>query len=104
MRVSDHYQLGRSQATLDFVDVDIEEDTALFISPKAIEFLPSEWGERCAIRAIRIRSQCVLYCSYVTIYDHPFSLCPAYLRLPRLSSSRLSALDRVPYGECAIEI
>ena len=47
MRVSAHFNLGQTQPTLDFVDIDIAEDTAVFISPKAIELLPSEWGERC---------------------------------------------------------
>lgn len=47
MRVSRYYKLGRSQASLDFVDVDIAEDTPVFISPKAIAQLQSEWGETC---------------------------------------------------------
>lgn len=47
MRVSEHYALGRSQATLDFVDVDIVTDTPVFISPKALTMLPSEFGDQC---------------------------------------------------------
>ena len=35
MRVSDIYQLGRTQPTLDFVDVDCGRDTPLFLSPRA---------------------------------------------------------------------
>jgi hypothetical protein len=47
MRVSEHYALGRSQASLDFVDVDIVEDTPVFISPRALTMLPSEFGDQC---------------------------------------------------------
>lgn len=48
MRVSDYFKLGRTQPTLDFVDVDIERDTKLFLSPSALASLPSDWGAECA--------------------------------------------------------
>src|SRR4051794_28062815 len=44
-RVSDHFKLGRTQATLDFVDVDVIGDTKLFIDPRAIERLDTPWGD-----------------------------------------------------------
>jgi len=47
MRISDLYSLNRTQATLDFVDVDVERDTPLFVSPTALELVPSEWGDEC---------------------------------------------------------
>jgi hypothetical protein len=47
MRVSQLYDLKRTQATLDFVDVDVEKDTPVFVSPMALESLPSEWGDEC---------------------------------------------------------
>lgn len=47
MRVSKRFKLGRTQPTLDFVDVDYNGDTALFISPKALAGLPSDWGDTC---------------------------------------------------------
>lgn len=47
MRVSKHYQLNRNQATLDFVDVDIVNDTPVFVSPRALTMMPSEWGDQC---------------------------------------------------------
>ncbi len=47
MRVSQLYDLNRSQPTLDFVDVNVEGDTRLFISPTALESLSSEWGDEC---------------------------------------------------------
>ncbi len=47
MRVSQHYALGRSQPSLDFVDVDIVEDTPVFVSPKALTLLPSDFGDEC---------------------------------------------------------
>lgn len=47
MRVSQLYKLGRTQAELDFVDVDVEKDTRVFISPRALAFLPTEWADEC---------------------------------------------------------
>ncbi|MDM7930525.1 hypothetical protein [Tabrizicola sp.] len=47
MRVSDYFNLGRSQPTLSFVDVDVLGDTRLFISPRAVRLLPSQWGDEC---------------------------------------------------------
>lgn len=47
VRVSEHYGLGRTQAELDFVDVDIQSDTAVFVSPRALGMLPSRWGDEC---------------------------------------------------------
>lgn len=47
MRVSEYFSLGRSQATLDFVDVDVVADTPVFISPKALTLLPSDFGDEC---------------------------------------------------------
>jgi hypothetical protein len=47
MRVSEHFSLNRSQPTLDFVDVDIHEDIKVFVDPKALRLLPSEWGTEC---------------------------------------------------------
>lgn len=36
MRVSEFYSLGLTQGSLDFVDVDVENDVPLFIDPRAI--------------------------------------------------------------------
>ena len=47
MRVSSKYKLGRTQPALDFVDVDYNGDTKLFISPRALAGLPSDWGQSC---------------------------------------------------------
>jgi len=46
-RVSTVYKLGRTQGSLDFVDVDIATDTPVFISPRALQLLPSDWGNEC---------------------------------------------------------
>ena len=46
-RVSSIYKLGRSQPTLDFVDVDVSTDTPVFLSPRALTLLPSEWADEC---------------------------------------------------------
>ncbi len=47
MRISKYFKLGRDQSALDFVDVDYNKDTRLFLSPKALANLPSDWGEEC---------------------------------------------------------
>lgn len=47
MRVSEHYALGVSQPALDFVDVDVRGDSALFVDPRALLLLPTPWGEEC---------------------------------------------------------
>jgi len=47
MRISQHYQLGRSQPTLDFVDVDAVGDVRVFISPRALRLLRSRWADEC---------------------------------------------------------
>jgi hypothetical protein len=47
MRVSKYFRLGRNQATLDFVDVDVEGDARLFVDPRALRLLDSDWGHLC---------------------------------------------------------
>lgn len=47
MRVSEAYGLGRSQPELDFVDVDVSGDAALFIDPRALIRYESTWGREC---------------------------------------------------------
>lgn len=43
-RVSEYFQLGRTQGTLDFVDVDSRGDTRVFIDPRALLTLGTDWG------------------------------------------------------------
>jgi hypothetical protein len=45
--VSEHYALGRTQPTLDFVDVHVDGDARVFIDPRALQLLLSEWGAEC---------------------------------------------------------
>lgn len=47
LRVSDFYKLKYKQGELPFVDVDIFSDTPLFVDPRAIRLLPTEWGNEC---------------------------------------------------------
>ena len=47
MRISKKFNLGLSQASLDFVDVDTKDDTKVFLSPTALSALPSEWAHTC---------------------------------------------------------
>lgn len=47
VKVSEHFRLHRKQPTLDFVDVDIENDVRMFIDPRALRLLKTEWGKEC---------------------------------------------------------
>jgi hypothetical protein len=47
VRVSEYFNLGRSQPSLDFVDVDTGKDASIFIEPGAIRQLPDDWGAQC---------------------------------------------------------
>lgn len=47
MRVSEYYKLGRDQSELDFVDVDIRGDTRLYVDPRALRLMTTEWGQEC---------------------------------------------------------
>ncbi|MBR2710013.1 hypothetical protein IKF02_00040 [Candidatus Saccharibacteria bacterium] len=47
MRVSEYYNLGVNQPSLDFVDVDLCSDSCLFIDPAALNNDKAEWGLRC---------------------------------------------------------
>jgi hypothetical protein len=45
MQVSNCFNLDKSQAELDFVDVDIHTDNPLFIDPFAISQRPDPWSQ-----------------------------------------------------------
>ena len=47
MRVSKYFKLNREQPTLDFVDVDTQGDVQLYVDPKALRLLRSQWGAEC---------------------------------------------------------
>jgi hypothetical protein len=47
MRVSKHYRLKRTQAELDFVDVPLNTDLAVFVEPAAIKSLETPWSNQC---------------------------------------------------------
>lgn len=48
MRVSDHYGIGKTQPTLEFVDVDIKRDTKVYLDPHALRHHPSPWASEWA--------------------------------------------------------
>lgn len=60
-RVSTIFKLKRSQATLDFVDVDIERDTRVFLSPRALTLMQTDWGDGC-VTLIQNFFETVLLC------------------------------------------
>ena len=45
MRVSECFQLGKSQSELDFVDVEVGRDNFLFVDPFAISQRPDPWSQ-----------------------------------------------------------
>jgi hypothetical protein len=47
MRVSEIYKLGLEQPSLDFVDVDVRDDTHLFIDPRAFHQVDTDWTQEC---------------------------------------------------------
>lgn len=47
MRISEYFTLSRTQPELDFVDVDIFGDIKVFVDPRALRMLPSQWGAEC---------------------------------------------------------
>ena len=47
MRVSSAYKIGLTQPALDFVDVDLNTDTPVFVDPRALLLLETEWSQHC---------------------------------------------------------
>jgi hypothetical protein len=47
IRVSQFYRLGLQQPSLEFLDVALEEDTQLFIDPRAFLALRTPWADEC---------------------------------------------------------
>jgi hypothetical protein len=48
VRISEFFQLGRTQAFLDFVDVQLDTDLPVFVDPTALRGLKSGFGHECA--------------------------------------------------------
>ncbi|MCK0925646.1 hypothetical protein BFR80_016360 [Acinetobacter pittii] len=48
MRVSEKFNLGLTQAYLDFVDIDLDTDLEVFVDPVVLRDLESPWGRACA--------------------------------------------------------
>lgn len=46
MRISNHFRLNKGQAELDFVDIDVSQDTRLFVDPYAIEIRNDPFSDR----------------------------------------------------------
>ena len=47
-KISEIYDLGLTQAYLDFVDIDLSTDLKVFVDPTALKNLDSIWGHKCA--------------------------------------------------------
>ncbi|WP_020519497.1 hypothetical protein [Catelliglobosispora koreensis] len=71
VRVSEYYELGRSQAELDFVDVDIRNDVGLFLDPKALAQISSPWADSC-VASVQSFFQRVL--DAIAVDDHPLAI------------------------------
>ncbi len=48
MDISRYFNLGKTQAELDFVNVDTLHDTPVFVDPYALEIKDDQWSNRCA--------------------------------------------------------
>lgn len=46
-RISEHFELNRDQPTLDFVDVDINYDLRVFVDPRSLNLIDTQWGHDC---------------------------------------------------------
>jgi hypothetical protein len=47
MRFSEAFEIGKRQAALDFVDIDLERDLPLYVDPFALSIRHDEWSRRC---------------------------------------------------------
>lgn len=47
MRVSEFFKLGKGQPFLDFVDIRLDTDIAVFVDPTALKSMNSSWGQEC---------------------------------------------------------
>lgn len=43
----EHFELPYNQAEVDFVDIDLETDTPLYICPYAIQIRSDDWSAAC---------------------------------------------------------
>ncbi len=59
MKISDHFQLNKTQAELDFVNIDIHKDTPLFIDPFFLNLRQDKWSIE-ASRTVRSFFQFIL--------------------------------------------
>lgn len=48
MDISRYFNLGKDQAELDFVNVDTDRDTPVFVDPYALEIKDDQWSTKCA--------------------------------------------------------
>lgn len=47
MRVSEHFGLSRKQPSLEFIDVDTRDDTRVYVDPRAVRSIGSDWSDEC---------------------------------------------------------
>jgi hypothetical protein len=48
VRVSEYFNLGKTQPYLDFVDIRLDTDIEVFVDPTALKSLKSKWGQECS--------------------------------------------------------
>jgi hypothetical protein len=46
-RFSDHFNIGKPQSQLDFVDIPLETDIKLYVDPYALHISPVDWLRTC---------------------------------------------------------
>lgn len=47
VRVSEYFKINQQQASLEFVDVDVYGDTKLFVDPRSLKDIDSDWAHEC---------------------------------------------------------
>ena len=47
MRVSEYFNLGKTQPYLDFVDIRLDTDIEVFVDPTTLRLMKSSWGHEC---------------------------------------------------------
>jgi hypothetical protein len=52
MRFSQAFNLSKTQAELDFVDINLEGDTPLYLDPFALSIRKDEWSMRCTLHIV----------------------------------------------------
>ena len=68
-RFSEHFNLGISQAQLDFVDVELSGDTPLYLDPYAIQTKSDDWSSKCIDQIRSFFQSLLILCGQGTLRE-----------------------------------